>query len=257
MELYDVNTSVDTDNILIYGAPGTGKTHTALTAGRHLYTLVLDVDWGAKTLKNLPEEIQNNVVVLRYTQFSDLNDIYQMLLKNNTPEKWEVFFKQKGIKFKPKKAFECIVIDSLSELQRKMQLELQDIAVTKKLDNPSNIRALKIQEWGAVADLTATTCSDAFGMLPIVFIATAHEQMIVDEVSGMTAGTPLLSGKIAFNIGKYFDLMGRMAMTRDGQYAMLLKPERKWQAKTRGNLPDIMLNPTIGKLTGLEPVDNK
>lgn len=257
MEIYDIDQSIDYDNMLIYGAPGTGKSHTAFTAGKHFYTLVLDVDWGAKTLKNLDKEIQENVVVLRYTQFSDLNDVYQMLLKNNTPEKWEAFFKQKGIKFKPKKPFECVVIDSLSELQRKMRLELQGVEVIEKMKNPANARSLKIQEWGAVSDLTATTCSDAFGMLPMVFIATAHEQMITDDVSGLIAGTPLLNGKIAFNIGKYFDLVGRMAMTRDGQYAMMLKPEKKWQAKTRDNLPDVMLNPTIGKLTGLEPANNK
>src|SRR5699024_422644 len=236
------------DNILIYGTPGSGKTHLACLAARERKTLLFDIDNGAKTIENLQKEAQKNIVTIQYTKFSDLNEIYQMLAKNNTAEKWTAFFKKKGIDLKIDKPFEVVILDSLSELQRQMELELRNESLDDKLRNPQNIGPLRIQDWGAVSELTETVVSDAFGSLPITFICTAHEQMVENENTGETAGTPKLRGKLAFDIGKHFDFMGRLTFARSGQRVLITRTEKKWQAKTRGQHDPIIVEPDINDI---------
>lgn len=236
------------DNILIYGAPGSGKTHLACLAARERKTLLFDVDHGAKTIENLPKEVQENIVPIQYTKFSDLNEIYQMLAKNNTAEKWTEFFKKKGIDLKLDRPFEVVILDSLSELQRQMELELRNETLDDKLRNPKNIGPLRIQDWGAISELTETVVSDAFGSLPITFICTAHEQMVENEDTGETTGTPKLRGKLAFDIGKHFDLVGRLTFARSGQRILITRTEKKWQAKTRGQHDPIIVEPDINDI---------
>lgn len=244
MQIFQPGQSTN-DNILIYGAPGSGKTHLACLAARERKTLLFDVDHGAKTIENLPKEAQKNIVPIQYTKFSDLNEIYQMLAKNNTAEKWTALFKKKGIDLKLDRPFEVVILDSLSELQRQMELELRNESLDDKLRNPQNIGPLRIQDWGAVSELTETVVSDAFGSLPITFICTAHEQMVENEDTGETAGTPKLRGKLAFDIGKHFDFMGRLTFARSGQRVLITRTEKKWQAKTRGQHEPVIIEPDI------------
>ena len=229
------------ENILIYGAPGVGKTHLACTIAESKQTLLFDVDLGARTLNNLPKEVTKNIIPIQYTQFSDLNEIYQMLANNNTTEDWNKFFKSKNIDIVIEKPFEAIIIDSLSELQRKMELELS----SNTLSDLKDFKPLRIQDWGAIMSLTETIVADAFGSLPIIFIATAHEQMIVNEDTGETVGTPKLRGKLAFDIGKHFDFMGRLTFAKTGQRVLFTKTKMKWQAKTRGNHDDVLVDPSM------------
>lgn len=245
MKLYEPSSM---SNILIYGAPGVGKTHTASMIAKDYKTLLFDVDLGAATTSNLPQEVQDNLVILQYTEFADLNTIYQMLYKNNTVKQWNSFFKRIGIDLKLDKPFEAVIIDSISELQRQMEEELASNKLEDKLQSIENIKPLRIQDWGAVSNLTESVVADAFGKLPIIFIATAHEQMIENENIGEVFGVPKLRGKLAFDIGKHFDLMGRLAFAKSGQRVLFTKEEKKWQAKSRGSMKDVIVNPDINKI---------
>lgn len=233
---------------MIYGAPGVGKTHIAASIAKDYQTLLFDIDLGAGTVNNLPKEVQDNLVILQYTEFKDLNTIYQMLLKNNTPEQWNKFFKQNGLDITIDKPFEAVIIDTLSELQRHMEAELSTTNLQQKMQDLTNIKPLRIQDWGAVSDLTEAVVADAFGRLPLIFIATAHEQMIENEDLEEHFGVPKLRGKLAFDIGKHFDLMGRLAFARSGQRVLFTKEEKRWQAKTRGKLDPIIINPDLVKI---------
>lgn len=234
-------------NILLYGAPGVGKTHIAASIAKKYRTLLFDIDLGASTVGNLPKETQDNLVVLQYTEFKDLNTIYRLLL-SNTPNQWNKFFKQNNIPIEIEKPFEAVIIDTLSELQRHMENELSTTNLEQKMQNLSNIKPLRIQDWGAVSDLTEAVVADAFGELPIVFIALAHEQMIENEDLGEYFGVPKLRGKLALDIGKHFDLMGRLAFARSGQRVLFTREEKKWQAKSRGKLDSIIVDPDLVKI---------
>ena len=92
-------------NILVYGAPGSGKTHLAAEIASKRMTLLYDIDLGASTINKFPKEIKDNLVILQHTEFADLNKIYQMLLKNNTAEKWNQFFAKNRIDIKIDRPF--------------------------------------------------------------------------------------------------------------------------------------------------------
>ena len=235
-------------NILVYGAPGSGKTHLAAEIATKRMTLMYDIDLGASTVNKFPKEIRNNLVILQHTEFADLNKIYQMLLNNNTAEKWNQFFVKNNINIKIDKPFEAVVIDSLSELQRQMERELSATTLSDKLSSIQNIKPLRIQDWGAISDLTESVVADAFGRLPLIFVATAHEQMIENENMDEVFGTPKLRGKLAFDIGKHFDLMGRLTTAKTGQRVLYTKPEKKWQAKSRDKTDGVIVNPNLNKI---------
>lgn len=235
-------------NILVYGAPGSGKTHLAAEIASKRMTLLYDIDLGASTINKFPKEIKDNLVILQHTEFADLNKIYQMLLKNNTAEKWNQFFAQNKIDIKIDRPFEVIILDSISELQRHMERELSATTLSDKMSSIQNIKPLRIQDWGAVSDLTESVVADAFGRLPLVFVATAHEQMIENENMEEVFGTPKLRGKLAFDIGKHFDLMGRLTTAKTGQRVLYTKPEKKWQAKSREKTDGVIVNPNLNKI---------
>ena len=235
-------------NILVYGAPGSGKTHLAAEIASKRMTLLYDIDLGASTVNKFPKEIRDNLVILQHTEFADLNKIYQMLLTNNTAEKWNQFFVKSKINIKIDKPFEVVIIDSLSELQRQMERELSAATLSDKLSSIQNIKPLRIQDWGAISDLTESVVADAFGRLPLIFVATAHEQMIENENMEEVFGTPKLRGKLAFDIGKHFDLMGRLTTAKTGQRVLYTKPEKKWQAKSREKTDGVIVNPNLNKI---------
>lgn len=230
-------------NILIYGAPGSGKTHLALTAAKDKYTLLFDIEQGAQTVSNLSKEYRDNIFILQYTEFSDIDVIYR-LLKENTVEGWNNYLERVGIKERVKKPFEVVILDSISELQRQMELELSPTNFAIKLKDPTAIKPLRIQDWGAIADLTETVIADAFGKLPIIFIATAHEQLVEDQL-GNTVGVPKIRGKLAFDIGKHFNFMGRLGFARSGERVLFTRTYKQWQAKTRYNHKEIIVNPSM------------
>ena len=235
-------------NILVYGAPGSGKTHLAAEIASKRMTLLYDIDLGASTINKFPKEIKDNLVILQHTEFADLNKIYQMLLKNNTAEKWNQFFAKNRIDIKIDRPFEVIILDSISELQRHMERELSATTLSDKMSSIQNIKPLRIQDWGAVSDLTESVVADAFGRLPLVFVATAHEQMVENENMEEVFGTPKLRGKLAFDIGKHFDLMGRLTTAKTGQRVLYTKPEKKWQAKSREKTDGVIVNPNLNKI---------
>ena len=127
-------------NVLIYGAPGSGKTHLAAEIAKEKMTLLYDIDLGASTINKFPQEIKDNLVILQHTEFADLNKIYQMLSTNNTAEKWNQFFAKNKIQVKIDKPFEAVILDSLSELQRQMERELSATTLANKMSSIQNIK---------------------------------------------------------------------------------------------------------------------
>jgi hypothetical protein len=65
-----------------------------------------------------------------------------------------------------------------------------------------------------------------------------------DELSGAIYGLPNLKGQFAYDVSKYFDIIGRMSKTTEGKFCMITAPQQRWQAKTRVPLPNAIIDPT-------------
>lgn len=244
--------------MLIYGAPGTGKTHLGLTVALTRYTLYCDTDRGLKTFNKVSKmypEVADNIVMLEIMDtFSDLNELYQMLLKHNTVKQWNAFFKKKGFNIEVKKPFEAIVVDTMTELQRIFVEQLQVDDVLAKMKDPLNISPLRIQDWGSIKDLTVAT-SKAFRDLPIDFVCLCHEEVKTIEETKQTMGRPLLQGSSANDFGKYFDIEGRMVV-RQGKHVIVTAPHGVFEAKSRIGTPAKLVDVTYPQLVGETNISN-
>ena len=110
---------------LIYGMSGTGKTHLAATycqAHPDKQVLLIDVDQGSATLQASDLKNINNLTVISFDAFKDLNQVYE-LCKDNSIEKWVKAIPE--LKDMLKKPFECVIWDTWSELQWVMASELR------------------------------------------------------------------------------------------------------------------------------------
>ena len=227
-------------NILAYGEPGCGKTHFVGTTGECLYTLAFDVDNGFKTLRQLPKSMTGNIVPILMDSFKDLDDIYKMVQKND-PVAWSKYLGKEITK-----PFEAIAIDTWSELNWDIQQEKRK--AIGKLGTGLTFRDnIQIQDWGAISDLNKLSIQ-AFTDAPITFICTMHEQFYTDEKSGITKGLPIIMGKLAGEVGKYFDIVGHMYSDMSGKYCMDTVSKKKYQAKSRLKLDATIFDPTFIKL---------
>jgi hypothetical protein len=241
MQIIDLNDLKSLQlNVLAYGEPGVGKTRFVGSIGECLYTLAVDVDNGFKTLKQLPQKWINNLVTVRMTGFEDVDAIYQMLFKNDPENSSKIL----GVKLE--KPFEAVAIDTWSSLNWKtVQQKRKDLGkYGKGLRFRENIQ---IQDWGNIIDFNQLAI-EAFTDLPITFVCTMHEMFFTDEKAGTTKGVPSINGKIAPEIGKYFDVQGHMYADVMGKYLMATKAHQRYQAKSRLKLDASIQDPTFKKL---------
>ena len=252
MRVIDLNSLSDIDlNILPYGEPGCGKTHFLGSVGECLYTLGVDVDKGFKTLRKVPQSWRDNIVPIQMDGFQDLDKIYK-LTQRNDPDVWEREL-NKGVKkddpnyVQIRKPFEAIAFDTWSELNWTVK-EAKRAQIGKSGGGSLLWREnIQIQDWGNILDLHQLALI-AFRDLPITFICNMHEQVIQNEHTKLIRGMPSLNGKLAGEMGKFFDVVGHMSVTPQGKYIMETKATNRYQAKSRINIDKTLENPTFKTL---------
>lgn len=242
MEAVDLTLTNEKLNLLIYGAPGMGKTRFMGTVAKHYYTIFIDCDNGTKTLKQLPKEVLQNMVIIKMTAFTDLDKLYKLIAKNDVAT-WNSFFQSINLPVKVAKPFEAVAFDSFTQLQLIAIDELKKGNTLDIMGNLGKAEQLQIQHWGVIGDFMRKVV-EAFTALPITFIGAVHEKMDKDELSGGIYGLPNLKGQFAFDISKYFDIMGRATKSQDGKFCLITAPQQRWQAKTRIPLPPAIVDPT-------------
>lgn len=231
---------------LIYGMSGTGKTHLAATYCR-LYpndpVLLIDVDQGSATLKAKDLADINNLFVVSFDDFKDLNDAYE-LCATNTVEKWcEAIPELKGLLTKP---FKCIIWDTWSEMQWEMSAELRskNKLMGKGLTFRDNIQ---LQHWGQLTDLNKLSVA-AFKELPIDCLFLMQAEIKEDAVTGQIIKGPAIHGKLVTELPAMFTTVIYTYTNPRGTWCATTLPKLGWIAKVRGlEGKDIEL-PTMEKL---------
>jgi hypothetical protein len=228
--------------LLPYGEPGTGKTRFCASVAEVLYTLIFDVDGGTKTVLQVPKAWRDNMVIARMDSFKDLDILYQAAYKND-PDYWTKILYPKG-DGKITKPFEAICADTWSEMNWEITEEKRRL-IGKQGGTSLNFREnVQIQDWQQILDLNRKAI-EAFCDLPLTFVCTLHEQITQDDKTKIIRGLPSINGKLAPEIGKYFDIVGHMSTNVQGDYVMETQNTARFQAKSRLKLDKVIKSPTF------------
>lgn len=232
---------------LVYGDSGTGKTHLAATIGELGYTLIVDADKGSRTVQMAPDLKQywNNIEVVDFQNFADLDALYQAVLKND-PAHWS-----KLIGTEIKRKFDWVVLDTWTEMQWIM---LQKLRANEGLSGSSlNFRKnLQIQHWGAMTDLNKLAIESFKGCGNINLVFIMQESVVQDAITGSTVKGPAIHGKLVKEMPAYFEVVAHTYVDISGKWHATTLPKQGWPAKTRLGVGQDLTQPTARELFSIK-----
>jgi hypothetical protein len=184
--------------ILIYGQPGAGKT---FFIGSGAYKpeafgriLVLCPDPGALTLAFDPV-VSAQVDIAEIASTDDLETWYEYLKIENAK-----------LPLDDPQRYRTLALDGLSDVAEMAMLE--SLAKTTA-ENPNRDPDMpSVDHHMRVAIIVRREVRRFRDLRDMTFIATALERSVVDQGTGKTYITPALGGKLAAEIGAYFDIIG-------------------------------------------------
>jgi phage nucleotide-binding protein len=213
-------------NLLIYGAPGVGKTYLGGTAQDHPDTspvLFLDVEGGTTTLRH-----RKDIDVVPIKSADRLNEVYEMVVMDT-----EGYYK-------------TIVLDSLTELHTLIMKAVLRQRHDKRPDLDDEPPGMK--EWGLASDKLRNVVR-GFRDLPCNTIIMALDKSDKDE-NGRVSITPALPGQLATSIPGFLDIVGYMTANEEEEEGIVRRLQtqktRKVIAKDRtGLLDSVIESPSI------------
>jgi hypothetical protein len=130
-----------------------------------------------------------------------------------------------------------LVLDSVTELQRVMMLEIMESA-TKK-DPRKSIFNPTLNEWGINSEVMRFIIRKARD-LPCHTVFVCLETDIKDELTGKITKAPAVTPKIREDLCSYVDIIGWYRMNKD-ERQVVFAPSESYIAKDRsGVMPDVL-----------------
>lgn len=231
---------------LLYGFSGTGKTHLAATycqAFRDKPVILIDADQGTATLRAKELQDIDNLFVISFDKFSDLNDVYDCC-KKNTPERWAKSVPElAGVL---KESIGCIIWDTWTEVQWTMSSQLRsDKGI---MGNGLAFRKnMELQHWGMITDLNKLSIQ-SFKELPINCIFIMQAQIKEDTLTGGLIKGPAISGKLITELPAMFTTVIYTYTSPTGKFCATTLPKQGWVAKVRGKVGKDIEYPTFKEL---------
>lgn len=205
--------------MLVYGAPGVGKTYFSSSAPKPLF---VDVEGGTLSIRNAGR----NIDVVKVNRFADIFEIHKFLMAGDHD-------------------YQTVIVDSLTELQKKSLDGIMEEAYRKDpMKRDPDVAELR--DWGKnTAQLRKAV--RYFRDLPMNVIFTSLEKDTKDESTGAIRVGPDLTPKLQNDVAGYLDIIAHMS-TRDKEEGivrqMLVQPTGKYMAKDRsGKLGKIIKEP--------------
>jgi len=229
--------------ILPYGQPGTGKTGFCGTFDqdeRTARTLFLNAAGNPiRIMKQEPAPI-----VLDIESIKDFNLVYSFISGGQNKEhKFRELYE-----IEPEITFKTVVIDTITEVQRMINLDLMGIGMA----NFNEEAVMRIQDWGT--SLTKViNLVNLFYSLPVHVIITAQERAEIDDATSRINYKPYLQGQAVDIAPAYAEIIGRMRrMIRGPQTG---SPAIAEEASTDSDIVTVMYFESAGKYMAKNQVD--
>lgn len=231
---------------LLYGMSGTGKTHLAATYCQWKPTkpiILIDADQGTATLRAKELQDIENLYVISFDRFSDLDDVFECC-KINTVERWcKSVPELRTILTSP---IGCIIWDTWTEVQWVMSSQLRKN--TNALGNGLDYRAnMRIQDWGMITDLNKLSIQ-SFKELPIECIFIMQAAVKEDPLTNSILKGPAIHGKLITEIPAMFTTIIYTYASPTGKFCATTLPKQGWVAKVRGIVGKDIEFPTFASL---------
>jgi AAA domain len=169
------------------GPPGSGKTYLAAAATGIWKTLYIDVEGGAFSAFPI---VKKENIVIRVIRESDSKDFFDKVA--DAIEEGETG------------QYECVVLDSLTEISGRMEDDYGNKSASGKLD---------FGEWYELMRRIRNLCKRVKDMKCHSIITSLTKPM--KEEAGTTIYEPVLAGQLSTVIPSYFDTVGLLRKTSD------------------------------------------
>lgn len=202
--------------ILVYGPAGSGKTRLTVTADSK--TLLVSVEGGLLSIKNVSKKIKKLVDVIVIEKITDLQSVYELLTK--------------------KHLYSWVCIDSLAEIA-------EQILVSEKKKYKD-----KRQAYGSMAESITEFIKLFRDLENCNVLFTAKQEREKDELSGKMLYRPMLEGRVLPNKVPYlFDEVFAMRVFEDdegeAEFWMQTKRCSKYDCKDRSGKLDKWEEPSL------------
>lgn len=187
--------------MIVYGRSGTGKSIYA-TSSTQFRTLVFDVDLGMTSVLRMHGASHGNLIdVAPYTKWSDFLSDLDTLVKN--PHRYQV-----------------VVIDTMTELARKILTEVSN--------NNTGVKLSRTDHWGQLLG-ALEYLTNLLKAQPFHTIFLAHEKL--EDVNGKKLFIPNFQGAFSVEYAKHFDVICRQFLADQqvlDQYGNLKTQTSRW-----------------------------
>ena len=202
-------------NALLYGQTGNGKTYSARTLPE------------GKTAIISTEKKLLNIKDMKF-------DFYQ-------PENWqELRWLYKNLSKNPHflKKYDYVLVDSLTEVNEMCKEYIVNVERRNKKTNIGQVydEALSMQDWGLLS-IKMSKFVRYFRDLKYNVIITALEDKNKDETTGKITVAPSINGKLALNLGGFFDSVFRSVKNT-------IEGKTKYYFQTEGDQDSLCKNST-------------
>lgn len=221
LKIQTVDESIESNGIkmLTYGLLGSGKTRLCATPAAHDEpVLIVNVEGGLLSLKNIPEAQKKHIRVAEVRTFGQMDEVYEHLVQEYR--------------------YSWVCIDSISEVA--------DVVLANEKATQNDGRAA----YGNLADIMMGMLR-AFRDIPDYNVMmSAKMTRFTDEITNRTMYWPLMPGKQLTNgIGYLFDQVCalRVEEDQDGKKERWLQTSRdiQYEAKDRSDVLEMFEPPDL------------
>lgn len=195
--------------VFVYGFTGAGKTHfagTALDVDILRPVLYINTDHGELTLLDRIED--DGLIQVIPGDFLELRQVVNAQHPSKYPSFVAAVEKAAGLVL-PEKGFQTLILDDLSEthwmaLEKVISFAVADRATKGKTHSAD---VAELGDYGR-ARIWMHKLLNAMRALPMHIIVIAKAERVRDEVTGKLVTQPSLFGKVVYEVGAFFDLVG-------------------------------------------------